>query len=74
MTWNDLAGEIEKMNANVRKQDVRLVSDLDGPNQQVEAIKLSNANTDIWHGISIGSDLTFATGHPFFEIKRRSEH
>jgi hypothetical protein len=73
MTWNDLADQITRMPAEVRKQEVRLLSDLDGPDQQVESVKLSVAKKDIWHGISIGSDLTFATGHPFLEIKRRGE-
>ncbi len=70
MTWNELAAEIKKLGPKVRTQKVRFVRDLDGPNQQVDPLRLAMADRDVYHGISVGSDLTFVAGHPFLEVDR----
>ena len=70
MTWNQLAAKIEKLAPEVRTQDVRLVEDLDGPDQQVYRLKVKIARRRIYNGISIGNELTFLPGHPFLEVHR----
>jgi hypothetical protein len=70
MTWNELAAKIAKLSPEDRTCDVRLVRDLDGPDQQVYRLNVTVADRDIYHGMSIGSELTFVAGHPFLEVDR----
>ena len=58
------------MTPEQRKQDVVLIEDFDGPEQQVSEVEIARADHDVYDGITAGTVVVLDRGESFIRTTR----
>lgn len=65
MTWNQISAAIARMSAERRKQEAVLIEDYVGPEQRVRQVEITEAEQDVYDGMTAGNVLVLEQGESF---------